>query len=436
MSGRRYALDDFACPDPREFVDAAYRAILGRPPTAAEARTTVESLLTGTTRTYFLGRLRYGPEGEALHVEIAGLRPRYLAQRLARIPVLGAVVEWAVAVLRLPRTLRYVRGAVESQAVHRALLEQRICETDDRSHARFDAHTRQFAELVPAIEQRIGALEPRLDALTSQAHDSEAHLHDVEDRARVTAARLDAIHPPPLGATLAVSGERLVAEAKARAGIAEAIALASLSAHARYALFETLFYDSRAVAAKQRVYIDYLDAARASGGPFVDLGCGRGEFLRILREVGLDPIGVDVNADTLAPLRSDGFEVVEQDLLTFLSGETRMFAGASVLQVAEHLTTTDIERMLALLAARLVPGATLIVETPNPLSPFALGVFHTDPTHISPIPPERMRYAIEAAGFEQTLTLFQAKIPAGQFAGPDPRAWYADYAIIARRCAT
>jgi len=67
------------------------------------------------------------------------------------------------------------------------------------------------------------------------------------------------------------------------------------------------------------------------------------------------------------------------------------------------------------------------------LSPFALGTFHTDPTHVNPIPPERMRYAIEAAGFERTLTLFQARIPEGQFAGPDPRAYYADYAIVGYR---
>jgi hypothetical protein len=110
-----------------------------------------------------------------------------------------------------------------------------------------------------------------------------------------------------------------------------------------------------------------------------------------------------------------------------------MFSGATALQVAEHLTAAQIERMLELVARRLLPGAPLIVETPNPLSPFALGVFHTDATHVDPIPPERMRYSIEAAGFEQAVTLFQAKIPADQFAGPDPRAYYADYAIIARR---
>ena len=82
---------------------------------------------------------------------------------------------------------------------------------------------------------------------------------------------------------------------------------------------------------------------------------------------------------------------------------------------------------------RLGPGGTFILETPNPLSPLALSVFHTDPTHVAPLPPEAMRYAIEAAGFERARTLFQARVPLDQFAGPDPRAYYGDYAIIATR---
>jgi hypothetical protein len=122
--------------------------------------------------------------------------------------------------------------------------------------------------------------------------------------------------------------------------------------------------------------------------------------------------------------------------VSFLKAERRMFSGASSLQVVEHLTAEEIEQMLALVAQRLVPGALLIVETPNPLCPFALGQFNTDPTHVAPLPPERLRFAIEAAGFEATRTLFQARAPGAAFAGPDPRAYYMDYAIIAYRSAT
>jgi len=477
MSDRTYTLDDFACGDPREFVDVAYRTIVGRSPTPAEREQMLETLVTGGTRTYALGALRYGREGCARGVVVAGLRSRYRAQRLFRLPVLGAAFGWLSALVRLSRTLRYFRGAVETGAVHHSLLQRqqsadratlerrmhdaerrladvelRLADTQQRAadaDRRIADAQRKAAELERALAEaarasveRLGELDrralelqQRIDALTSGLQVTVADLRALEESAQATRTRVDAMHPPPLDATMAVTGEPLTALARARGGIAPGVALGTLSADARYALFETVFYDSRAVAAKQRVYIDYVDRELAKQAPFVDLGCGRGEFLHILQELGVEAIGVDINADVLRRLRAEGFTVVEQDLLAFLEGEHRMFCGASVLQVAEHLTPAQLERLLALLAQRLLPGAPLIIETPNPLSPFALAVFHTDSTHISPIPPERMRYSIEAAGFEQTLTLFQAKIPADQFAGPDPRAYYADYAIIARRSA-
>jgi len=431
MSQRTLSLDDFGCADPREFVDTAYRTILGRMPSDAERERTLEALLTGSTRPLVLGTLRYGEEGSARAVDVRGLRARYLVQRMFRIPVIGAALEWASAVMRLPRTLRFFRGAVETQAVRQALV-----------HEQYAAEHATLAQRTADAERRLGDADRTTADLALKATMLEralaagaADLRALGDSAQKTRTRLDAIHPPALPEVLVMAGEPLAALARERAGIAADLPIDTLSAHARYALFETVFYDSRAVAAKQRIYIPYLDRELARQAPFLDLGCGRGEFLQILRETGIDSIGVDINADVLNRLRADGFPVVEQDIVAFLESEPRMFSGASMLQVAEHLAPAAIERLLALLALRLLPGALLIVETPNPLSPFALGVFHTDPTHISPIPPERMRYSIEAAGFERATTLYQARIPAEQFAGPDPRAYYADYAIVAYRTA-
>lgn len=415
MSERSLSLDDFGCADPREFVDTAYRTILGRAPSDAERERMLEALLTGSTRPLVLGTLRYGEEGSARAVDVRGLRGRYLVQRLFRIPVIGAALEWASAVMRLPRTLRFFRGAVETQAVRQSALQQ------------------QFAAEHAALVQRTADAERRLVDAERTLDSAIFEARAVKELAERTRTRVDAIHPPPLAETMVFPGGPLAAIARNRAGLSPGVPIDSLSAHTRYALFESVFYDSRTVAAKQRIYLDYVDREVARDAPFLDLGCGRGEFLQILRGAGVESIGVDINPEVLGPLRAQGFTVFEQDLVAFLEHEGPMFSGASVLQVAEHLPPLQIEQVLSLIAQRLVPGAVLIVETPNPLSPFALGTFHTDPTHISPIPPERMRYAVEAAGFERTVTLFQARIPEGQFAGPDPRAYYADYAIVAYR---
>ena len=415
MSERSLSLDDFGCADPREFVDTAYRTILGRAPSDAERERMLEALLTGSTRPLVLGTLRYGEEGSARAVDVRGLRARYLVQRMFRIPVIGAALEWASAVVRLPRTLRFFRGAVETQAVRQSALQQ------------------QFAAEYAALVQRTADAERRLVDAERTLDSAIFEARAVKELAERTRTRVDAIHPPPLAETMVFPGGPLAAIARKRAGLSPGVPIDSLSAHTRYALFESVFYDSRTVAAKQRIYLDYVDREVARDAPFLDLGCGRGEFLQILRGAGVESIGIDVNPEVLGPLRAQGFTVFEQDLVAFLEHEGPIFSGASVLQVAEHLPPLQIEQVLSLIAQRLVPGAVLIVETPNPLCPFALGMFHTDPTHISPIPPERMRYAVEAAGFERTVTLFQARIPEGQFAGPDPRAYYADYAIVAYR---
>ena len=456
MSERRLTLDDFAGGPPREFVDSAYQGILGRAPSAEERQRMLESLLTGSTRPFLLGVLRYGAEGNARGVDIRGLRIRYLVQRMFRLPVIGTVLEWASAVARLPRTTRYVRGAVENSAMRheesttqRAELERRLADTGVRvaevDRAIADATDkaallervladvqRQHAAVAAELGSADAALAEQLRAVGARADATLWDARAIRDLAERTHMRVDAIHPPALGETMAMAGGPLASLARERAGLAPDVPINALPAHTRYALFETVFYDSTTVAAKQRIYLDYVDRDLSRDAPFLDLGCGRGEFLRILREVGIDGVGVDVNPDPLRRLQAEGFTVVERDLL---EDETRMFSGAAVLQVAEHLLPEQMERMLALIAPRLVAGAPLFVETPNPLSPFALGVFHTDSTHVNPIPPERMRYSIEAAGFERTLTLFQARIPKGQFAGPDPRAYYADYAIVAYRTA-
>jgi hypothetical protein len=343
MSDRTYTLDDFACGDPREFVDIAYRTIVGRSPTPAERERMLETLVTGGTRTYALGALRYGREGRARGVAVAGLRSRYLAQRLFRLPVLGAAFGWLSALVRLPRTLRYSRrvetGAAPFAAAGTAFGGPRCARTQD---GRWRA---QACRCRPPHRRR-NATRPSSSARWPKPpRASVERLAELDRRALELQQRVDAIHPPPLDATMAVTGEPLTPLARERGGIAPGVALGTLSAHARYALFETVFYDSRAVAAKQRVYIDYVDCELAKQAPFVDLGCGRGEFLHILQELGIEAIGVDINADVVRRLRTEGFTVVEQDLLAFLEGERRMFCGASVLQVAEDLTAEQIERL-------------------------------------------------------------------------------------------
>lgn len=341
----------------------------------------LSSLATGDSRAWLIGKLRYGAEGSRRGARIPGLRTHYAAQRMMRIPVIGPALAWIDALARMPSSFRRLRG----------------------------------------VEQR--------------DTNREASLQELETTVEALRAKVESIFPPVLDDVLEVRGTPLASLARERFGLSKSASPYALTPYERYAMFETVFYESPAVAWKQRVYVRYLNRDLTGRMPFLDLGCGRGEFLQILRGEGVATVGVDVNPTGLGTLRADGFDVVEADLVAFLEKDRRSFSGASLLQVAEHLTDGQIERLLELVAERLAPGAVLIVETPNPLSALASAVFHTDSTHLRPLPPERLRYQVEAAGFEQARTLFQARIPHDQFAGPDPRAYYMDYAIIASRSA-
>jgi SAM-dependent methyltransferase len=184
---------------------------------------------------------------------------------------------------------------------------------------------------------------------------------------------------------------------------------------------------------RQRVYVDLLrDAA-----PVLDVGCGRGELLSLLREAGVAARGVDADADMVAYARGEGLAVEHADLLDALgrvddAGLGAIFAG----QVVEHLPPTPLVRFLSLAHAKLRPGGVLVVETINPLSPLALRHYFADLTHAQPLVPETLALLVRDAGFRELETRYLSDQERPD--GVDGRVadiLFAplDYAIVARR---
>jgi len=377
-------------------------------------------------------------------IDTTGAQPHDAAHRWwYRTPVIGPVMTWMKALTRLPESLQRLQMMEQSAAEEHEQNEQSARSAAAALHEGLETVHRQIAR---SLDSMRGSSRERMDeyARLNELHNEmlgtverlERDVRAVGERASDAKSTLDRLLPPPLTDTLEIRGNPIVEPARQRCAIPSTMPTPTLSAHERYALFEAAFYDSAIVANKQRIYIRYFNRELARHGPFLDLGCGRGEFLHILRSEGIASVGVDSNPIALAPLQADGFDVVLRDLVEFLETDRRTYCGAAALQVAEHLTHEQLERMLLLVAKRLIPGAPLIIETPNPLSPFALARFHTDPTHVVPLPPERLRFAVEAAGFERSLTLFQARSPGDPFSGPDPLAYYMDYAVIGYRGAS
>lgn len=148
-------------------------------------------------------------------------------------------------------------------------------------------------------------------------------------------------------------------------------------------------------------YLPYLQAIPA-GAPVLDLGCGRGESLALLKDNGIPGRGVDSSARMVQLCRERGLTAEVGDLFEVLSRvEEGSLGGVVSFHVIEHLPPGALDRLVRLAYRALRPGGVLILETPNPLSVVvAARNFWLDPTHIRPVHPESLRLMYELAGFD------------------------------------
>jgi len=154
-------------------------------------------------------------------------------------------------------------------------------------------------------------------------------------------------------------------------------------------------------------YLDFLQTRTIPAGTFVDLGCGRGEWLELLARHHIDAEGVDLNPINGAACRQAGLKVVTDFAENYLQRQpANSLAGISAFQLVEHLEFTSLQKLIELSLGALKPGGVLILETPNPENLQVAGhTFWIDPTHQRPLPPALLEFMVRRQGFEQTSIL-------------------------------
>jgi O-antigen chain-terminating methyltransferase len=185
-----------------------------------------------------------------------------------------------------------------------------------------------------------------------------------------------------------------------------------------YFAFEARMRGSRdVVRERQSVYVgDFREAA-----PVLDLGCGRGEFLELLREAGVEARGIDIDPDMVEQCRADGLAVEVGDVLAYLASlDDGTLGGIFAAHVFEHLKPSVLFRLLELAATKLRSGGLLVAETPNPLSLYALANFSSDLSHEQPLHPATLEFLVRQAGFREAKVRFLGPMPERERLRPVP----------------
>ena len=180
----------------------------------------------------------------------------------------------------------------------------------------------------------------------------------------------------------------------------------SLDAY-KYLSFEQAFRGTETdIARRLEHYRSRFDGA----SEVLDVGCGRGEFLDILRERGVSGRGVDTNHEMVTVCRERGLDVMEGDAVGYLDSiPDGSLGGLIATQVVEHFRSDYLIRFLELSYHKLRPGSTIIIETLNVDSWSAFfGPYLRDITHERPLPSETLRFLLEASGFQRIELQFSS----------------------------
>lgn len=178
-----------------------------------------------------------------------------------------------------------------------------------------------------------------------------------------------------------------------------------------YLAFENQFRGTREEI-RERL-LEYVPRIREAGAgvegrEILDIGCGRGEWLEIMSNEGLAAKGLDLNHVLVQACRDKGFEVEENDALSYLRSLPDNSLGAiTSFHLIEHLGFDERVALFDESVRVLKPGGLALFETPNPRN-LLVGAcnFWSDPTHLRPLYPETHQFLMEYRGFCRVELLF------------------------------
>jgi SAM-dependent methyltransferase len=358
-----------------EFVWNAYRALLKRGPDTEGFNAFLGKLRSGRfNKIDVLAGLRHSPEGKRNRVTIDGLLLPATIRRLYRVPVIGYVIELVAGVARLPSLIHNQRQIESYVIAQQKLLADHFDRATAELSTSLELSRSRLTELRESFALSLSRLEQQQKAIARAQHQQVAALFREQQRnGSLPASKSDG------------RDRRLVLDEL-------------------YASFENQFRGTpEHIKEGFKVYLPLLKDAGITSD-ILDLGCGRGEWLELLREEGWPARGVESNRAMIDNQRGQNLEIVQADALAYLRGlPDNSLRAVTAFHFVEHIGLAELIDLLDEIKRVLKPGGLLIVETPNPKN-LVVGAcnFYSDPTHHKPLFPETLDFIVNHRGFVRT----------------------------------
>ena len=438
----RYQLNDLLAFHDEPFIRNAYKAILKREPDDAGFAHFLKNLRNGRySKLDVLYSLKFSPEGQNANVPIEGLGKLSVLRKAYRVPVAGYLLQLAVAIVRLPvlivnfrRLESHTMGQLERVACH---MNDAVAHLSTENRKQYETLYKQLSDLKGTVHLQMNALMREQEKLVESFNGRQSDLSsqvDETNRRATEQANVQERHAAELQATKVQLEKQIddlierlqksrmyIAQQESRLSrLLDGTALPAVSTQPSQGeedhLLDSLYFSledvlrgtPEQIKEEVKVYLPVLQKAGIDSD-ILDVGCGRGEWLQVLRENGFGARGIDTNRILVQQCKELDLDVEEHEALSYL--RSLPDAGLNVVTAfhfAEHLPLETLVRFLDESARALRPGGLIILETPNPENLLVGSCnFYLDPTHKNPIPIPTMKLLLEARGFrcEEVLRL-------------------------------
>ncbi len=384
----RYHVNDFLKYHGATFVRNAYLGILKRPPDQSGNDGFLSALASGElNKIDVLARLHYSDEGKQTAVKITGLALPAFVRKLERVPGFGYLLSVVIATVRFPNLHRQLRQT----EFHLMGQQEALLNHFNRAHLQM---LQNFHDAIGEVAQIVADQQRILETICDRQQQFEEQQRAITDDFKTMREDTNATFDRMSDSQHALNKRLTMIEDQAK----------SWSLDDLYAAFEDEFRGERDEI-KKRLEV-YLPIVRENSitADVLDLGCGRGEWLELMRDTGIAAVGIDHNAAFLQACRELGLNAIGADAVAYLQSlpddSLSMVTG---FHIVEHVPFKELVLMVDEIRRVLKPGGIVILETPNPEN-FMVGsyAFYTDPTHRNPIPSATLDFLLTMRGFGRT----------------------------------